>query len=66
MAYPTKDAKLEIIPIKKGSAGAGHASSSPAVPAKNIKLQGHRRQKFIGFEPDIPTRKAIDVERLSE
>jgi hypothetical protein len=27
---------------------------------KTIKLKALNRQKMVGFEPDIPTRKAVD------
>ena len=60
VAYPTKDAKLEIIPIKKDPLVLVTHPHHPLAKAKNIKLKAIAGQKFIGFEPDIPTRKAID------
>lgn len=60
VAYPTKDAKLEIIPIKKDPLVLVTHPHHPLSKAKNIKLKAIAGQKFIGFEPDIPTRKAID------
>jgi len=60
VAYPTKDAKLEIVPLRKDSlvliCHPQHAFSK----LKNIKLKSLVGQKFVGFEPDIPTRKALD------
>jgi DNA-binding transcriptional LysR family regulator len=32
----------------------------PFAKAKSVKLKTLAGQKFIGFEPDIPTRKALD------
>ena len=52
VAYPTKDAKLEIMPICH--------PHHPFAKLKNIKLKMLVGQKFVGFEPDIPTRKALD------
>jgi DNA-binding transcriptional LysR family regulator len=60
VAYPTKDAKLEIIPIKKDPLVLVCHPHHPLAKAKGIKLKTLAGQKFIGFEPDIPTRKAID------
>ena len=60
VAYPVKDAKLEIIPLRKEPlvliCHPQHAFSK----LKAIKLKQLIGQKFIGFEPDIPTRKALD------
>jgi DNA-binding transcriptional LysR family regulator len=32
----------------------------PFAKARSVKLKDLQGQKFIGFEPDIPTRRAID------
>lgn len=60
VAYPTKDAKLEILPIKKDPLVLVTHPHHPFAKSKNLKLKAIAGQKFIGFEPDIPTRKAID------
>ena len=60
VAYPTKDTKLEVIPIKKDPLVLVTHPHHPLAKAKTIKLKAIAGQKFIGFEPDIPTRKAID------
>jgi len=60
VAYPTKDIKLEIIPIKKDPLVLVTHPHHPLAKAKAIKLKAIAGQKFISFEPDIPTRKAID------
>jgi DNA-binding transcriptional LysR family regulator len=60
VAYPIKDSKLEIIPLRKEPlvliAHPQHAFSKQ----KSIKLKSLAGQKVISFEPDIPTRKALD------
>src|SRR3954467_3320389 len=60
VAYPTKDAKLEIIPLRKDRLVMICHPSHPFAKAESVKLTQLSGQKFIGFEPDIPTRKAID------
>ena len=60
VAYPMKDLKLEVIPIKKDPLVLITHPNHPLAKSKNIKLKTIGGQKFIGFEPDIPTRKAID------
>jgi DNA-binding transcriptional LysR family regulator len=60
VAYPQKDAKLEIVPLRKEILVLICHPSHPLAKHRHIKLNQLAGQKFIGFEPDIPTRKAID------
>jgi DNA-binding transcriptional LysR family regulator len=60
VAYPTKDAKLEIIPLHKDPLVLICHPHHPFAKQKNVKLKALVGQKFVGFEPDIPTRKALD------
>ena len=60
VAYPVKDAKLEIIPLRKDPLVLICHPQHPFAKQKSIKLKALVGQKFIGFEPDIPTRKALD------
>lgn len=60
VAYPTKDAKLEIVPLRKDPLVLIAHPQHPFAKLKSIKLKSIAGQKFIGFEPDIPTRKALD------
>jgi len=60
VAYPVKDLKLEIIPLRKDMMVLICHPQHPIARAKNVKLKDIAGQKFIGFEPDIPTRRAID------
>ncbi len=60
VAYPTKDAKLEIVPLRKDPLVLICHPQHPFAKQKSVKLKAVADQKFVGFEPDIPTRKALD------
>ena len=60
VAYPQKDTKLEIIPLRKEPLVFICHPQHPFAKQKAIKLKWLAGQKLIGFEPDIPTRKALD------
>src|ERR1700744_4313427 len=60
VAYPIKDSKLEIIPPRKEPLVLICHPQHPFTRQKSIKLKSLAGQKVIGFEPDIPTRKALD------
>jgi LysR family transcriptional regulator, transcriptional activator of the cysJI operon len=60
VAYPVKDPKLEIVPLRKEPLVLICHPQHPFAKQKSIKLKAFAGQKVIGFEPDIPTRKALD------
>ncbi len=60
VAYPNKDSKLEIVPLRKDPLVLICHPQHPFGKQKAIKLRTIADQKFVGFEPDIPTRKALD------
>ena len=60
VAYPTKDAKLDQVPLRKDPLVLICHPQHAFAKLKAIKLKHIAGQKFIGFEPDIPTRKALD------
>ena len=60
VAYPVKDAKLDIIPLRKEPLVLICHPQHPFAKIKSVKLKALAGQKVIGFEPDIPTRKALD------
>src|SRR5471032_200440 len=60
IAYPVKDSKLEIIPLRKEPLVLICHPQHPFAKQKTVKLKMLAQQKVIGFEPDIPTRKALD------
>ena len=60
VAYPSKDAKLEIVPLRKDPLVLICHPQHPFAKLKSLKLKSIAGQNFIAFEPDIPTRKALD------
>ena len=60
VAYPTRDPKLEIIPLRKEPLVVITHPNHPFAKQKSVKLRALSGQSIIGFEPDIPTRKALD------
>ncbi len=60
VAYPTRDPKIDLIPLRKDTLVLICHPQHPLARFKSIKISQLAGQKFISFEPDIPTRKAID------
>ncbi|MFM2295802.1 MAG: hypothetical protein RLZZ350_2215 [Verrucomicrobiota bacterium] len=60
VAYPTKDPKIEIIPLRKDPLVLVCHPQHPFAKLKTITIKKLAGQKFIAFDPDIPTRKALD------
>lgn len=60
VAYPTRDPKLEIIALRKDTLVLICHPHHPLAKSKLVKLAQLAGEKFISFEPDIPTRRAID------
>lgn len=60
VAYPMKDPKLEIVPLRKDKLVVICHPKHPLAKSQNVSLKDLAGQKFVAFEPDIPTRKAID------
>ncbi|GIX50568.1 MAG: transcriptional regulator [Limisphaera sp.] len=60
VAYPWRDNKLEIIPLRKTPMVVICAPDHPLAKVKNLKLKALEGERFVGFRPDIPTRKALD------
>src|SRR3954452_716242 len=60
VAYPSRDARLEILPLRKEALVLVCHPTHPFAKLSSIKLKEIAGQKFVGFEPDIPTRRAID------
>ncbi len=60
VAFPVKQRQIEVLPFRDDHlvliAHPGH----PLAKAGEIDLKALAGQKFIGFDPDIPTRKAVD------
>ncbi len=60
VAYPIRDSKLEIIQLRKDLLVLICHPQHPLAKSKSVRLKNLSGQKFIGFEPDIPTRRALD------
>lgn len=60
VAYPVRDNKLEIVALRKDPLVLICHPQHPLAKNKSVRLKALSGQKFIGFEPDIPTRKALD------
>jgi LysR family transcriptional regulator, transcriptional activator of the cysJI operon len=60
VSYPEKDHKLEVVPLWKDKLVLICHPQNRFAKQKSIPLSELAGQHFIGFEPDIPTRKAVD------
>ncbi len=60
VAYPTRDAKLEIVPIRKDPLVLICHPQHALARHKSLKAKALSGLKFVSFERDIPTRKALD------
>ena len=60
VAYPAPDAKLEIVQLRRDPLVLACHPQHALAKLKVAKLKALSGQKFISFEPDIPTRKALD------
>jgi LysR family transcriptional regulator, transcriptional activator of the cysJI operon len=60
IAYPTRDSRLEFIALRKEPMVIICNPQHVFAKSKKLKLKELQGQNFIGFEPDIPTRRGID------
>ena len=60
VAYPSRDPRLEIVPLRTDTLVLICHPQHPFAQRKSIKVKALSGQKFINFERDIPTRKALD------
>ncbi|HEY5909108.1 MAG TPA: LysR family transcriptional regulator [Verrucomicrobiae bacterium] len=60
VAYPRRDSKVEIAPLRKDLLVLICHPEHPLAKSRSVRLKSLSGQKFIGFEPDIPTRRALD------
>lgn len=60
VAYPTSDFRLEIVPLRKDRLVLACHPQHPLAKVKAVKFKALNGQKFISFDPDMPTRKALD------
>ena len=60
VAYPDHDARWETVPLRKERLVLACHPEHPLAKLRSVKLKALNGQKFISFEPDMPTRKALD------
>lgn len=60
VAFPVKMRQIEMIPFRDDRLVLIAHPSHPLAKAGEVDLRELAGQKFIGFDPDIPTRKAVD------
>jgi len=60
VAYPVHDSRLETVAVRKDRLVLVCHPEHPLAKLKTIKLKALNGQKFISFDPDMPTRKALD------
>lgn len=60
VAYPQNHKQLEILPFHDDILILVVSPEHPLADCKGVDIEDIAGQKFIGFEPDIPTRKATD------
>jgi len=60
VAYPAKHPKLEIVALRQEPLVLVCNPEHPFAKLNQVRLQELQGQKFVGFAPDIPTRRALD------
>jgi DNA-binding transcriptional LysR family regulator len=60
VAFPVKARQLEIIPFREDELVLITHPQHPLASLAEIEIKDLADQKFISFDPDIPTRKAVD------
>ena len=60
VAFPVKMRQIEMIPFRNDHLVLITHPGHPLAKAGEVQLQTLAGHKFIGFDPDIPTRKAVD------
>jgi DNA-binding transcriptional LysR family regulator len=60
VAYPARDAKLEIVQLRKDPLVLICSPQHALAKSKSVKLKAVNGLKFVSFERDIPTRRALD------
>jgi LysR family transcriptional regulator, transcriptional activator of the cysJI operon len=61
VAYPVKNRLLEIIPFHEDQLVIICSPNHPLATRKEVSIEELPQYEFIGFDQDIPTRKATDL-----
>jgi DNA-binding transcriptional LysR family regulator len=60
VAFPVKMRQIEIVPFRDDNLVLVCHPNHPLAGKKDVEVEALVDYKFIGFDPDIPTRKAVD------
>lgn len=60
VAFPVKMRQIEIVPFREDELVVICPPGHPFASRTSVSLKELSDQRFIGFDPDIPTRKAVD------
>ena len=60
VAFPLKQRQIEVLPFRNDHLVLITSPGHPLAKRTEIEVKELASQKFIGFDPDIPTRKAVD------
>ncbi|HMO64510.1 MAG TPA: LysR family transcriptional regulator [Verrucomicrobiota bacterium] len=60
VAYPVKDPQVDLVPIGRDRLVLITPPAHPRAREVSLAVKALDGEKFISFEPDIPTRRAID------
>jgi DNA-binding transcriptional LysR family regulator len=60
VAFPVKQRQIEMLPFRNDHLVLIAHPKHPLAKCGELELKQLAGQRFIGFDPDIPTRKAVD------
>ncbi len=60
VAYPSKRPQIVVTPFREDQLVLVCAPQHPFAKFRSLSMQQLDREKFVGFERDIPTRRALD------
>ncbi len=60
VAFPVKQRQIEVLPFRNDHLVVIAHPHHPIAKRHEVEIKDLTGQKFIGFDPDIPTRKAVD------
>jgi DNA-binding transcriptional LysR family regulator len=60
VAFPVKQRQIEVLPFRNDHLVLIAHPQHPIAKRHEVEIKDLTGQKFIGFDPDIPTRKAVD------
>jgi LysR family transcriptional regulator, transcriptional activator of the cysJI operon len=61
VAFPVKQRQIEVLPFRDDHLVLITHPQHPLAKRTDIEVKDLATQKFISFDPDIPTRKAVDA-----